>query len=917
MPGLAIDDIAPGELEKEVGRRELQRKPHCVKQDPLRKQEKKINGAPLHAHSDQRGSGEKETIQITVEDLGIVNTNFSLFDEDSLTPRNSMSRSASSVYACSRALKKKRLKPLSSLSVQPQAEAAVTSSNGEDDEQEDEVLSGSKLDPENFLTPPVINLIPPTPSDFAEIDKFFEMNSEESVTHTTGIDGSVAACDQDEDKTKSVETEQPKKVCVLAESTANSEVEPERGLRDELGEQREAVSIKNKEKTKGELFRTTFQVAPLPELQEKRSFNTGINLLPFTEHNLDDLTNRDSSFSDILKHELCPLPHTTMMATFAHQKRPITRSCSLEDRLTRSATFHGLTQTTDRRHEEEGSPRQRRITVGDSASYMPHSKDQNGNFSEKDVERQVAKSFRDLNTEEVCQWFTSTGLQKCIPLIKEANLCGADMASVDVNTLDTLHISTVEDREKLLSAIYNELHPPSTVTQRIDSLLESLGPGDVETFTATLVSMTKSKSSPHVSCLNTNRRSFKLRNNSLNNAGQRSAQLIEITINASERIVHLRTPKETTVGKIMDSCIKMLGMTEDKSLFTLKDKQGSPEELSPDQQIGTLLPSSSSSSAAAAASSQLELHLVKRDKPTASASQDSPEENSPDENHNINNDIRGKQLAKEERIRELNQQVASLQNVIRQVQELHHGLVAFCSELKSMDGDTNVDALGSAELKQRLELVNRRLQDKRQNLQTLRDNITDFTADKQKQLEVHLLEKMKLNCHVFKEEICIVHLNRQAAQLHSALQESHVKEKARKKTSPIGSLSQLVSPQRPAMLLVVQENQNPDGRYGFSCRYGEGSGLVVVEVDNSQLCVDDRLVEVNGVSVVNSTHGELTDLLRQGPSIQVVVLRQPPPALPSPPSLQHMVSCDLEQTCCPGGDVGSTETHPQRRVIAI
>lgn len=184
------------------------------------------------------------------------------------------------------------------------------------------------------------------------------------------------------------------------------------------------------------------------------------------------------------------------------------------------------------------------------------------------------------------------------------------MASVDVNTLDTLHISTLEDREKLLSAIYNELHPPSTVTQRIDSLLESLGPGDVETFTATLVSMTKSKSSPHVSCLSTNRRSFKLRNNSQNNAVQRSAQLIEITINASERIVHLRTPKETTVGKIMDSCIKMLGMTEDKSLFTLKDKQGSPEELSPDQQIGTLLPSSSSSSAAV--SSQLELHLVKR-----------------------------------------------------------------------------------------------------------------------------------------------------------------------------------------------------------------------------------------------------------------------------------------------------------------
>lgn len=43
---------------------------------------------------------------------------------------------------------------------------------------------------------------------------------------------------------------------------------------------------------------------------------------------------------------------------------------------------------------------------------------------------------------------------------------------------------------------------------------------------------------------------------------------------ASERIVHLRTPKETTVGKIMESSIKMLGVTEDKSLFTLKEKQG-------------------------------------------------------------------------------------------------------------------------------------------------------------------------------------------------------------------------------------------------------------------------------------------------------------------------------------------------------
>lgn len=66
------------------------------------------------------------------------------------------------------------------------------------------------------------------------------------------------------------------------------------------------------------------------------------------------------------------------------------------------------------------------------------------------------------------------------------------------------------------------------------------------------------------------------------------------------------------------------------------------------------------------------------------------------------------------------------------VQELHHGLVAFCSELKNMDGDVNVDRLGSAELKQRLELVKSRLNDKRQSLQTLQDNINNSSAHKKK-----------------------------------------------------------------------------------------------------------------------------------------------------------------------------------------
>ncbi|XP_026165572.1 uncharacterized protein LOC113131991 [Mastacembelus armatus] len=589
------------------------------------------------------------------------------------------------------------------------------------------------------------------------------------------------------------------------------------------------------------------------------------------------------------------------METFTQQRRSVTRSCSLRDTLTRSATFHALTLNTDQHQEEEGSP-QRRHTVDESASSMPQSKNQNGNFSEKGVTRQMAKSFTELNTDEVCQWFTYIGLQKCLPFIREAKLCGADLASVGMNTLDILHITTSEDREQLLSAIYNELHPPSSITQRLDSLIESVGPNNVETSTAALVSVSKSKSFPHVGCLSRTQRSFTFRNNSQSHIVHKNSPLIEITINASERIVYLRTPKETTMGKIIDLCSKMLGVTEDKSLLALKEKQGSLEELSPDQQIGSLLTSKSR---------QLELHLCKMEKTTCPASQTSQEVSSTNKNRNKN--VKGNQPGKEERIRELKQQVDSLQNVILQVQELHHGLVTFCSELKNMDREVNTGRLGSAELKQRLELVKSRLSDKRKHLHALQDNINNSAAQKTKQLEVRLLEKMTLNCEVFKEEITLVHLNRQVAHLQNTLQESSVKEK---KSLAICSLSQLVTPQSPAMLLVVQENRGRDGHYGFTCQYREGSGLVVVKADNSPLCVDDRLMEVNGVPVVNSTQEELDYLLLHGTSAEIVILRQPPRTFTSWQH-PHMVRPDPMQTVCPETDVVTVETPPQRKVMAI
>ncbi|XP_037548152.1 uncharacterized protein LOC119424695 [Nematolebias whitei] len=380
--------------------------------------------------------------------------------------------------------------------------------------------------------------------------------------------------------------------------------------------------------------------------------------------------------------------------------------------------------------------------------------------------------------------------------------------------------------------------------------------------------------------------------------------MIEVTVSASERIVHLRTPKETTAGKLMDLCVKMLGVSDDQSSFTLKEKQDSPDELCPDQQIGTILTSENKN---------LELYMCKTERQQSSASNNSPVISSSCEKSDRKED----QPAKEDRIRELNQQVDSLQNVVLQIQELHHGLVSFCSELKHMDTEVSMDGLDSAGLRNKLETVNCQLNEKRHNLQTLRDDKNNFTAHKNKQLEVRLLEKININCQVFKEEIAIVHLNRQAAHLQNALQESCAKEQAEKQTLAASSLSRLVSPESPALLMVIQENQNPDGQFGFTCHCREGGGLVVVEVDDSHLCVDDRLVEVNGVAVVNATLEKLNDLLLHAPCAQIVVLRRLPPTPASSLLLQPRVSSGPVQTPCSRRDVVAMETLPQRKVMAI
>ncbi|XP_057197328.1 uncharacterized protein LOC130558744 [Triplophysa rosa] len=546
---------------------------------------------------------------------------------------------------------------------------------------------------------------------------------------------------------------------------------------------------------------------------------------------LDDLSNKDANSHQLLKEELRLLPLSSKMNMIANQKEG------------------------DEILEDEESPQQRRITV---ASYIPQSKVYSEEHSKKNSNGQSAKTLAELNTEGVCQWFSNIGLQKCLPFIREAELSGSHIASIHLDTLEILQLSNLEERERLLSAIYNELHPPNFTTQRLDALLERFGPHNVEKFTAALVSITKSISSPHVNSINMNRCSLKLRQKEQSAKVQKNSHLMEITINASEGIVHLRTPKETSVGRVMESCLRMLGINENKEHFNLKSKE---DEFSPEQQIGDL-PGSETR--------LMELHLCRKE---ARKDPDSADAVicSADGFQNKNQNNAGK-------IRELNQQVASLQNVVLQVQEIYHGLVAFCSELKKMEGEMDTEQLDSLELKKRLSQAQNNLQSKRQSLQILRENLITAPLEKKKRAEVRLLEKMRLNGQVFKEEITLVHLKRQVAHLRAALDKIQSKERAERKSI---SLTQLVPLESPVMLVATQMKAKPDGHYGFTARRGEvhRGGLMVVHTEDAQLCLNDRLVEVNGVSVLGSSEEELEILLKM-PVAYIIVLRQLPQETP-------------------------------------
>lgn len=283
------------------------------------------------------GEGEASAIHITVEDLGLANPSFTLTKEEVAPVQmfSTFSPSSNSVSAVRRALKKKRmLKPLSSLPLQlggdqpggdqpggkqtkrrsPASEEEpganqrrnITGEGEQDEameEQEKEVEVAEEEDSILFdtpggsgtgslLTPPVINLIPPTPSDVLDEDQFFDdiISDEESVAHTsgTGSDGSSNTAghrEEEEEEERMEDLDQEPEEEGNKRDAETQERQVVDGSKGYLGESDQEVLLhapvperegevrvkaaEEKERPKPSFLRSAYQVDPLPEYPRK------------------------------------------------------------------------------------------------------------------------------------------------------------------------------------------------------------------------------------------------------------------------------------------------------------------------------------------------------------------------------------------------------------------------------------------------------------------------------------------------------------------------------------------------------------------------------------------------------------------------------------------------------------------------
>lgn len=223
--------------------------------DPLQERGRKS------PHVCQQGAGEREAIHVTLEDLGIVNASFSLLEEGPLTQRDNVIRSASSASTRPRAQRKKRLQHLSSLPVGPHDQQAgiLTSQEDNEDHAFENVASGS------LLPPPVINLVPPTPSDVVDDDQFFDTDSVEGAAQADGSD-TAGDGEQRGQGTETMEADQTKEGFIHPDNVLGVDSEARLECRDE-----------EKDKAKLRLSRGSYQGASLPEYPQKSEFNTANN----------------------------------------------------------------------------------------------------------------------------------------------------------------------------------------------------------------------------------------------------------------------------------------------------------------------------------------------------------------------------------------------------------------------------------------------------------------------------------------------------------------------------------------------------------------------------------------------------------------------------------------------------------------
>ncbi|XP_069787954.1 uncharacterized protein [Narcine bancroftii] len=538
----------------------------------------------------------------------------------------------------------------------------------------------------------------------------------------------------------------------------------------------------------------------------------------------DDLSDKEASAKELLKAKLGLKPLNNKLDSKLHVKRSATRTCSLGDMKTFTRDLQSLGLASHM--GTDSSSRYRRLTL---ASYIPSSCDQNGNLKDMvDTKEQRHKSLEEMNTDEVCEWFKNLGLQRCIPFIKEAKLQGHQLAAIDLDILDLLQLATTEEKESLLSSIYKELHPMDTTSQNFDKLLETIGPYDVERFTAALVALSVSQKQPtewisHPSSHLQNREDKHPEEKTIKNSN-----LVNLSVKAFQRKLQLRVPRDSTVAKVIDACRKILGLKEDVRLLSLNivtSKTGEVvEELQAYKHIGELK---------LLGRKEFKLQLCKKTTINFSKLEKEAELSVPNESSQpVHVSEPGVAPASSQGYlltgQNSQKEPGTEEDEIKELQKCFFSLHQEMVDLLTVHvPSTNQQGLYHSESK---------LLEKEQLIQHLTLAQRVLGNDSFSSRNKSLLELLKLDYQILKERASTFHLNQQQAP-RSRLQDFQSTKIHNNQQSV--ALSQLIAPYSTSMLVIVQEAAKPGG-IGFTVKQHASHGWQIVTAENSDLQPNDR-----------------------------------------------------------------------------